>query len=67
MITVFPEKYRLRATTTRPAFGAPIGVPAGLMKSAPLCALRGVPLKMLRVPNALFAGCGTGRDERTGP
>ncbi len=61
MITVFPEKYRLRATAMRPAFGASIGVPAGLRKSAPPCELRGLPLKMLRVPNALFAACGTGR------
>src|SRR5882672_8727393 len=61
MITVFPEKYKSRATATRPAFGAWIGVPAGLRKSAPPCALRGLPLKMLRVPNALLASCGTGR------
>ena len=45
----------------RPALGAWIGVPAGLRKSAPPCALRGLPLKMLRVPNALLASCGTGR------
>ena len=54
MITVLPEKYRFLATTIRPALGAAIGVPAGLRKSAPPCAFRGVPLKMLRVPNALF-------------
>lgn len=51
----------LFASTTRPAAGALIGVPDGLRKSAPLCALRGSPLKMLRVPNALLALCGTGR------
>jgi hypothetical protein len=47
--------------TTVPALGAWIGVPAGLRKSAPACGLRALPLKMLRVPNALLAGSDTGR------
>ena len=38
-----------------------MGVPAGLRKSAPPCALRGWPLKMLRVPKALLAASATGR------
>ena len=47
--------------STRPAFGACTGVPAGLAKSAPLCGLRASPLNTLRLPNALLASCGTGR------
>src|SRR3954469_3914472 len=66
MTTVLPEKYKPRATTTRPALGERMGVPAGLRKSAPPCALRGLPLNTLRVPNALFAGCGTGRVNGSG-
>jgi hypothetical protein len=56
-----PEKYRGAARTTRPAFGAFTGVPAGLLKSAPPCWLRGSPLNTLCVPNALLAACTTGR------
>jgi len=67
MITVLPVKYSARAIRTRPAFGAATGDPGGLRKSAPPCALRGSPLKMLRVPNALFATSGTGTHERRCP
>jgi hypothetical protein len=37
-----------------------MGVPVALLKSAPLCGLRGCPFRIERVPNALFAGSGTG-------
>src|SRR5262245_29343421 len=60
-MTVPPEKKRLSARTTLPEPGDLIGVPEGLRKSAPEWALRGCPLKMLRVPNTEFARCGTGR------
>src|SRR5215470_11246801 len=65
MITVLPVKYRSRAQTTRPPFGALMGVPVGLRKSVPPCGLRGSPLKTLRVPNELFASPGTGRTNGT--
>src|SRR5262245_9020088 len=61
MITVLPVKKRSRAQTTRPAFGALIGVPLGLRKSVPPWGLRGSPLKTLLVPNELLASFGTGR------
>ena len=60
MMTTFPVKNSSRAPTMRPPFGALTGRPSGLAKSAPPCGFRRSPLKMLRVPNRLFAGSGTG-------
>src|SRR6185295_8195309 len=59
-MTVFPEKYKSLASTTRPALGAAIGAPVGLGKSAPLWGLRAWPLKMLRAPKWLATVLGTG-------
>jgi hypothetical protein len=61
MTTVPPVKYKSRAATTRPAFGARTGVPVPLRKSVPACGLRACPLYTLRVPKALLACSSTGR------